>query len=49
MGLSELAVRYVLSLDGVTCGVVGIETVEQMRQNVAMFAKGPLDPALPGS
>ncbi len=46
MSLGELAVRYVLSLDGVTCGVVGIETVEQMRQNLAIFAKGPLDAEL---
>ncbi|MCX6031540.1 MAG: aldo/keto reductase [Chloroflexi bacterium] len=46
MSLGELAVRYVLSLDGVTCGVVGIETVEQMRQNLIMFAKGPLDAEL---
>ena len=35
--------RYVLSLDGVTCGVVGIETLEQMRQDLTIFAKGPLD------
>jgi aryl-alcohol dehydrogenase-like predicted oxidoreductase len=46
MHLSELAVRYVLGLDGVTCSVVGIETLEQMQQNVAMFAKGPLDARL---
>jgi aryl-alcohol dehydrogenase-like predicted oxidoreductase len=46
MTLSELAARYVLSLDGVTCAVVGIETEAQMRQNLAMFAKGPLDAEL---
>jgi aryl-alcohol dehydrogenase-like predicted oxidoreductase len=46
MGLAELAVRYVLSLEGVTCGVVGVETLEQMRQNVAIFNKGPLDTGL---
>ena len=46
INLSELAVRYVLSLEGVTCGVVGIETEAQMRQNLAMFAKGPLDAKL---
>jgi aryl-alcohol dehydrogenase-like predicted oxidoreductase len=43
MGLAELAVRYVLGLEGVTCGVVGVETVDQMRQNVAIFERGPLD------
>lgn len=46
MSLGELAVRYVLGLEGVTCGVVGIETVAQMQQNLAMFARGPLDPEL---
>ena len=44
--LAELAARYVLGLDGVTCAVVGVETVAQMRQNLALFAKGPLDPTL---
>ena len=43
MSLAELAVRYVLSLEGVTCGVVGVETVQQMKDNVAIFNKGPLD------
>lgn len=42
IGLAELCIRYVLALEGVTCGVVGIETLEQMRQNVAIFNKGPL-------
>jgi len=42
MSLAELAVRYVLGLEGVTCGVVGVETVEQMRSNIAIFEKGPL-------
>jgi aryl-alcohol dehydrogenase-like predicted oxidoreductase len=46
MGLDELAVRYVLGLEGVTCGVVGIETLDQMRQNLVIFAKGPLDSEL---
>jgi len=46
MSLPEFAVRYVLSVDGLTCGVVGIDSVEQMRQNVEMFLQGPLDPAL---
>jgi aryl-alcohol dehydrogenase-like predicted oxidoreductase len=43
MGLAELAVRYVLSLSGITCLVVGVETVEQMRANVALVDRGPLD------
>jgi aryl-alcohol dehydrogenase-like predicted oxidoreductase len=46
MSLAELAVRYVLSLEGVTSGVVGVETIEQLRNNIAIFQKGPLDAAL---
>jgi len=46
LSIAELAVRYVLSIDGVTCAVVGVETVEQMRENTRLFAKGPLDRAL---
>ncbi len=42
MGLAELAVRYVLSIRGITCLVVGVDTVEQMRENVALFDRGPL-------
>ncbi len=44
MSLKELALRYVLGLDGMTCTVVGVETLAQMRQNLALFAKGPLAP-----
>ena len=43
MWLAELAVRYVLSLRGVTCAVVGAETVRQVRENTALFCRGPLD------
>jgi aryl-alcohol dehydrogenase-like predicted oxidoreductase len=46
MSLAELAARYVLGLEGTTCGIVGIETVAQMRENIALFSKGPLDPVL---
>jgi len=46
MSLPELAVRYVLSVDGLSCAVIGVDSVEQMRQNLTLFAQGPLDPAL---
>ena len=46
MNLAELAARYVLGLDGLTCALVGVESVEQMRQNLELFARGPLEPAL---
>lgn len=43
VSLAELAVRYVLGIEGITCALVGVETLGQMRQNLAYFAKGPLD------
>lgn len=43
MTLAEMAMRYVMSLDGVTSVIVGVETVEQMRKNLAVSSKGPLD------
>lgn len=46
MTLAELAVRYVLSLGGLTALLLGVETVEQMRANLALVAQGPLEPAL---
>ena len=46
MSLAEMAVRYVLALEGVTCGVVGVETVAQMKDNIAIFNRGPLDASL---
>ena len=42
MSLAELAVRYMLTQTGVTCIVVGVETVEQVRANVSLVARGPL-------
>lgn len=42
MSLQELCVRYVLGLEGVFCGVVGVETLDQMRNNISIFNKGPL-------
>lgn len=46
MGLGELAMRYVLGLPGLTCALAGVESVPQMRENVALVSKGPLDAAL---
>jgi aryl-alcohol dehydrogenase-like predicted oxidoreductase len=46
IGLDALAVRYVLGLPGLTSLLLGVETVEQMRANLALMAQGPLEPAL---
>jgi aryl-alcohol dehydrogenase-like predicted oxidoreductase len=42
MSIGELAVRYVLSLKGQTCTLVGVETVKQVQENIALFNQGPL-------
>lgn len=44
--LTELALRYALSLPGVTSIIVGVESVAQVQENVAMSQRGPLDPEL---
>ena len=44
--LAELAVRYVLSLEGVVSIVMGVVSVEQVRQGAEFVDKGPLAPEL---
>jgi aryl-alcohol dehydrogenase-like predicted oxidoreductase len=46
MSLRELAVRFVLTLPGVTSVITGVETVDQVRDNLHLFAAGPLSPEL---
>lgn len=46
MTLRELAVSYILSLDGVACAVVGVDSVEQMKENLELFSRQPLDKTL---
>ena len=43
MSLAELAVRYVFGIPGATSVLAGVESLEQMRQNLALLSKGPLD------
>jgi aryl-alcohol dehydrogenase-like predicted oxidoreductase len=42
MDLAELALRYLLSQEGVTCVLTGVETVQQIQENLEMFGRGPL-------
>ncbi len=42
MRLNELAVRFMLSQAGVTCVLTGIETLDQVQDNLAIFDRGPL-------
>jgi len=44
--LAELALRYVLGLGDLTSILVGVESLDQMRENIELFAKGPLPPDL---
>jgi len=46
IGLAELAVRYMLSADGITSLVVGVDTAQQLRENLKAFSRGPLAPGL---
>lgn len=40
--MGELALRYLLSIEGVTSVLIGVETLEQLRENLGFFAAGPL-------
>jgi aryl-alcohol dehydrogenase-like predicted oxidoreductase len=44
--MAELALRYGLSLSGVTSVLTGVETVEQMQANIDIVAQGPLPPEI---
>lgn len=46
MPLAELALRFVLGRAELDAVLVGVESVAQMRQNLALFASGPLPPDL---
>lgn len=43
---AELCFRYVLSVDGVSSVLTGVDTVEQLRQNIGLANKGPLSKEL---
>jgi len=42
LSLPELALRYLLSLPGITSVLTGVETREQVKQNLEMFSRGKL-------
>jgi len=46
ISLAELAVRYLLGIPGIASLVIGVDTLDQMRENAALFSKGPLVPDL---
>jgi len=46
LGLAELAIRYSLALESVNSLVMGAESTRQLKQNLDVFSKGPLDKSL---
>jgi aryl-alcohol dehydrogenase-like predicted oxidoreductase len=46
INVSELAIRYVLSLEGCTCAVIGVDSLAQADANIQAFQKGTLDKEL---
>lgn len=40
--IEELVLRYVLSLRGVDCAVIGVDTAEQLQSNIDIFSRGEL-------
>lgn len=46
ISMAALALRYVLSLEGVTSLLTGVETREQLVDNVELLQQGPLDEAI---
>lgn len=43
ISINELALRYVLSLKGVASVLIGLENLEQLKENVTVAKRGPLD------
>lgn len=46
ISIEELALRYVLGLEGVSCVVIGVERTQQLRENLEIFAHGPISTSL---
>jgi aryl-alcohol dehydrogenase-like predicted oxidoreductase len=42
ISLAELAVRTMLAQNGIACVLTGVETLAQLRENLAIFARGAL-------
>lgn len=46
MGMPELCLRYSLGFSEITSVLIGVDTVEQLRQNASMMQRGPLESSL---
>ena len=45
VSMAELAVRYMLAQEGVTSVLTGVDCMDQLKENIAVFERGPLDDA----
>ena len=46
MGMPELCLRYSLSFPAITSVLIGVDSIEQLRENAAMAKRGPLEESL---
>lgn len=46
MTMAELCLRYCLSMASVTSVLIGVDSVAQLRENIAMIERGPLEPEI---
>ena len=44
MSMAEFCLRYCLSIGGVTSVLIGVDSVAQLRDNIRMIERGPLEP-----
>ncbi|OGV49646.1 MAG: hypothetical protein A2X49_03475 [Lentisphaerae bacterium GWF2_52_8] len=42
IGIAELALRYILSQEGVSCVLIGVDNLSQLQENIKLFDLGPL-------
>lgn len=43
MSVNELCLRYVLSINEVSSAVIGVDNIEQLKENIRVASLGPLD------
>lgn len=43
MSMNESVFQYALDVDDISCVMVGVDSVEQMRENLMISENGPLD------
>ena len=46
IGMPELCLRYSLSFSAITSVLIGVDSIEQLRENAAMAKRGPLEDSL---